>query len=85
MPVVQQLFLLVVGGIVSGVCVYGVMDRKMHLADRYVQQIIQDYLDLLNQVRKMEEWKDRVVRSLPARDIPTGEFPVVRRKGGANA
>jgi F420-dependent methylenetetrahydromethanopterin dehydrogenase len=78
MPVVQQLFLLVVGGIVSGVCVFAWM-RQSHMKTlEKANEMMRDYLDLLNQVRKMEEWKDRVVRNLPARDIPTGEFPVIK-------
>ncbi len=59
MPIVQQLFLLVVGVIIGGVSVYAYLYPKLD---------------------KMVKWKDNVVRSLPARDIPTGEFPVVRRK-----
>jgi len=61
MPIVQQLFLLVVGVIIGGVSVYAYLYPKLD---------------------KMVKWKDNVVRSLPPRDIPTGEFPVVRRKEG---
>ena len=57
MPIVQQIFLLVVGVIIGGVSVYAYLYPKLD---------------------KMAKWKDNVVRSLPARDIPTGEFPVVR-------
>ncbi len=38
------------------------------------------YAYLYPKLDKMVKWKDNVVRSLPPRDIPTGEFPVVRRK-----
>ena len=61
MPIVQQLFLLVVGVIIGGVSVYAYLYPKLD---------------------KMVKWKDNVVRSLPPRDILTGEFRVVRRKEG---
>ena len=61
MSMVQQVFLLLVGAIVSGVSVFVWMDHKM---------------------KKHRKWRDEVVRHLDPRDVPTGEFPVVRRREG---